>query len=57
MVRCNMIGDKKCPECGRPASWDYATGCYHCEQCGIDFDENQVFAPRRSWGEETGEVF
>jgi len=52
-----MIEDKKCPECGRPASWDYASGCYHCEHCNIDFDENQIFASRRSWGEETGEVF
>ena len=52
-----MIEDKKCPKCGRPASWDYSGGCYHCEHCDIDFDANQIFAPRRSWGEETGEVF
>lgn len=52
-----MIEDNKCPECGRYASWDFAIGCYRCEYCGIDFCGNQIFAPRRSWGEETGEVF
>ena len=56
-VLLDMIEDKKCPKCGKMASWDRTLGCYTC-QCGCDFDSNgTVFTPRSQWGEETGERF
>ena len=52
-----MIEDKKCPKCGKKASWDRTLGCYTCE-CGCDFtSDGTVFAPRSRWGDETGEYF
>ena len=29
-----MIEDKKCPKCGKMATWDRTLGCYSCDGCG-----------------------
>jgi DNA-directed RNA polymerase subunit RPC12/RpoP len=51
---------KDCPKCGtltRRGSGYFPTD-YLCSKCGTEFNgAGQIFAPRKQWGEETGEHF